>query len=373
MTDKNNQPAKRAYGTGSVREKHGVFWIRFPDGRGGRVEESAKTTKRQVAERLLSKRLGEVSSGRYQGPEAERLNFDDIETMLTDHYYAMRSKDRAERALKHLKRHLGLYLARRISADVLTAYLNARREEDASESSIRYELAILKKGFSLAIRAEKLDRRPAFPALTVENTRTGFFEPSEFQALLTELPDTLQALAQCFYITGWRKNELLSRQWSNVDFDAEVIRLEPGETKNGNGRAFPFGNLPALKAALKHQRQYTDAVQRRTGQVIPWVFHREGHKIKDFRAAWQAACKRAKIPHKIPHDFRRTAVRNLERAGVPRSVAMALVGHQTEAIYRRYAIVSEADLREGTAKLGALGKKRSKGERGPRILDLKSG
>ena len=54
------------------------------------------------------------------------------------------------------------------------------------------------------------------------------------------------------------------------------------------------------------------------------------------------------------HDFRRTAVRNLERAGVPRSVAMQMVGHKTEAIYRRYAIVSDADLRAAADKLAAI-------------------
>ena len=72
---------------------------------------------------------------------------------------------------------------------------------------------------------------------------------------------------------------------------------------------------------------------------------------KAFYHRWKEACKRAGVPTRIPHDFRRTAVRNLERAGVPRSVAMKLTGHKTEAVYRRYAIVCEADLTEGLKKL----------------------
>ncbi|MDO8475810.1 MAG: hypothetical protein Q7W02_06365 [Candidatus Rokubacteria bacterium] len=63
------------------------------------------------------------------------------------------------------------------------------------------------------------------------------------------------------------------------------------------------------------------------------------------------ACRRAGVPGRIPHDFRRTAVRNLERAAVPRSVAMKITGHRTEAVYRRYAIVNDADLREASERL----------------------
>jgi integrase len=88
--------------------------------------------------------------------------------------------------------------------------------------------------------------------------------------------------------------------------------------------------------------------------VIPYVFHRRGQPIKSFRKAWANACRRAGLVGMLPHDFRRTAVRNLERAGVPRSVAMKLVGHKTEAMYRRYAIVSQRDLTEGVAKLAML-------------------
>jgi len=97
-----------------------------------------------------------------------------------------------------------------------------------------------------------------------------------------------------------------------------------------------------------------------TGQPIPTVFWwNDRGTIKPIHPKalyhrWKEACRLAGVPTRIPHDFRRTAVRNLERAGVPRSVSMKLTGHKTEAVYRRYAIVCEADLTEGLKKLVAL-------------------
>jgi hypothetical protein len=103
---------------------------------------------------------------------------------------------------------------------------------------------------------------------------------------------------------------------------------------------------------IEQQRAYTDAVERRTGQIVPFVFHREGRRIKSFRSAWRAASRRSGIT-RIPHDFRRTAVRNLVRAGVSQKVAMELTGHLTPSVFDRYDITDDRDRRDAVAKLAA--------------------
>ena len=129
------------------------------------------------------------------------------------------------------------------------------------------------------------------------------------------------------------------------------IRLEPGETTNRRGRMFHL--TPQLRSVLEAQKKHTEALERADTRIIATVFHRRGKPIRNFYAAWRAACRVAGVPGRIPHDFRRTAVRNFERAGVARSAAMAMVGHQTEAIYRRYAITDEAMLKDAGEQLAA--------------------
>jgi integrase len=157
-------------------------------------------------------------------------------------------------------------------------------------------------------------------------------------------------------LTGWRLGEALALPWSQVDFRAGIVRLEAGTTKNREGRTFPFAVLPELEAVLRAQQERTRVHERAQGQIIRWVFHRQGEPIHRvaFRRAWHRACGKVGLSGRVPHDLRRTAVRNLERAGVSRSVAMKLTGHKTESVYRRYAIVAERDLAEGVQKLASF-------------------
>lgn len=348
------QPKYRDRKTREWRESP-TWWVRY-SWRGRLYRESSHSTRRGLAVRLLRRRLGELDKGRLVGPDAEKTTFEDLARIILDDYQVngRKSFKRVENALTRLREFFGFSRALDITSDRVNTYIKARQEAGAKPATIRYELAILKRGFALAIKAERLAQSPSFPSIEVRNVRTGFFEEPEFRAVLPHLLADVQPVVDFAYLTGWRIGEILPLQWRQVDFKAQTVRLEPGTTKNDDGRVFPFMAFPALEALLQRQRKRTEELQKVTKQIIPWLFHRGGTPIKDFRGAWQQACKAAGVPGRLVHDLRRTAVRNLERAGVPRSVAMKLTGHKTESVYRRYAIVSEADLSEGIAKLAAF-------------------
>lgn len=358
---------KRTRGLGTVYQRGNVWWIQYSF-RGTVHRETSDSTKRPDAVRFLRKRLEEMGRGHLVGPDIEKTTFEDLARMLLDDYMINRRKSlrTAKTSLAALRDFFGTSLARDITLDRLNSYVSARLEAGRKPATIGNELAALKRAFHLAQRAGKAIP-PPFPVLHVSNVRTGFFEEPEVRAVFAHLPEALRPVVGFAHLTGWRIGEILPLRWRQVDFTAGTVRLEPGTTKNDEGRVFPFAVLPELGALLRRQRERTEALQRATGSIIEHVFHRDGQPIRDFRGAWETACIKAGFfrvvkrgeqtetkAMKLVHDFRRTAVRNLERAGVPRSQAMKLTGHKTEAVYRRYAIVSEADLSEAVEKLAAF-------------------
>lgn len=302
------------------------------------LKRSSRTTSRAQASQQLELWKAQIRQGTYM-PAADQTRFDDLAILLLDEYRAnaRKSLDRAEDAVSHLEGFFAGWRAQAISTDRILAYVRHRQRQEAANATINRELAALK----------------FIDMLQERNVRTGFFERADFDAVLAKLPDDLKAVFAVAYITGWRvKSEILTRQWAHVDLQNGWLRLEPGETKNLEGRRFPL--TPILRVVLERQRERTLTIEKATHAIIPWLFHRAGRQVKSFRRAWLTASKDAGLSARIPHDFRRTAVRNLERAGVPRSTAMKMVGHKTESIYRRYAIVDETMLKEGAAKLQTL-------------------
>jgi integrase len=330
-----------------------TWWIAYYHN-GRELRESSESTNKNDARRLLRDKLAASTAGTLITGSAQRLQFSDLVDKLYLDYKrnGRRSIDRVEDAVSHLDDFFVEYRTTDITDEAIERYVDRRLEvHNVAVATVKYELAMLKRMFGLSRKL--IPVRPNFPILRLNNIRKGFFEEAEFLRLMEYIDSDLQPVMEFAYLTGWRiKSEILPLQWGiNADFISGEVRLEPGTTKNGEGRIFPFSVLPELVAMLERQRSRTRALEITTHQTIPWVFHRQGARIKDFRGAWRKAIKAAEISLKIPHDFRRTAVRNLERAGVPRSVAMKLVGHKTESVYRRYAIVSKHDLIDGLKRL----------------------
>ncbi len=366
---------------GEIRQRGRIWWVRYyRDGR--RYEESSGSEKKGAAIRLLKLREGDSARGVPVTPKIGRLRFEEAAADVVADYKTngKRSQSHVERRIeKHLKPFFGgRRMASITTADVRSfiAHRQApvQREDGtetpgASNAEINRELAILKRAFTLTVQAGKLLHRPHIPMLEERNVRQGFFERQEFEDVREQLPMELRGLVTFAYLTGWRvQSEAFPLEWRHVDRKSGTVRLEPGQTKNSEGRTFPYGDLlPELRDVIETQWEETKRVEKEQGIVCPFVFHRNGVRIRDFRAVWHAACEAAGVPGKIPHDFRRTAVRNLVRAGVSERTAMMLTGHKTRSVFDRYDIVNESDLREAVSKLAVAGTKKGQSGRSGRV------
>jgi integrase len=209
----------------------------------------------------------------------------------------------------------------------------------------------------LARKQGRLATVPEVDLPTVNNTRTGFFEETDYRAVLEALKGRadLQVALTIGYLTSWRINEVFGLKISDINFDRKTLSI--ATSKNGEGRVFPFKGLPELEDALRGQRGRAIAFQMRHGResVGEWLFpcpQNPGQRWARPDRAFKPAFKTAGVPDRLFHDLRRTAIRNFDRHGISRNVAMKLSGHKTESIYNRYRIVNEDDLVEGVAKLG---------------------
>ena len=271
--------------------------------------------------------------------------------------YRMNRKRSLRDVERHVRLHLGPFFGRRRLAAITTGdvrrYVLRRQKEGARNATINRELAVLSRAFSLAIAAGTVPARPHVALLREDNARRGFFEAEEFEAVRRRLPPDLADFVSFLHLTGWRwRSEAARLRWTNVAFDAGEVRLEPGTTKTGEGRVFPF--TADLRALFERRRAVARERERELGRVIPHVFTRpNGAPIGSFNKAWATACRAAGVPGRVLHDFRRTAVRNLVRAGVVERVAMQLVGWRSRQMLDRYHIVNASDLVDAARKLDA--------------------
>lgn len=235
-------------------------------------------------------------------------------------------------------------------------YRKHRLSQGRTRATINREVQYLGQALRLAVKKQLLPSAPAIAKYPEQNARQGFFEVEDFERVLLLLPEDIQDFVRFGYYSGWRRGEIAQLEWRDVE--DQIIRLRPEISKTRDGRILAL--VGEIAAIITRRR----LVQR---PDVPWVFYRwrQGKywPVGRFDKVWKKACTQAGVTGRLFHDFRRSTVRNMTRAGVPEKIAMDTTGHKTRAIFDRYNITNEEDIRQGQLRTQAyLAKRRQRSQ-----------
>jgi len=333
-----------------MRVEEGIYWrgnslwIHYSF-RGQTFRESAHTDNVVVARKLRKQRLKQVERPGFIGPKEEKWTLADMKEKIRLDYERKqnRSFDDVENAFKHLEAEDAFKFHRvvDITSEKIAEYGDKRLKAGAARASVNYELATLRRGFKLMSEAGMISTVPVIKLYAVDNARQGFIDVADFNALLEKIlenrrirPD-VRDIIEFLYHAGWRSIEAEAFEWSWID--RNMIRVPKEIAKNKKDRAFPI--IGTLIDILERRQKL-----RRLD--CPYVFHRNGKPIRSFRKAFKAAAKEVGYDGLLPHDMRRSAIRNFRKAGLSESDGMKLSGHRTRSVYDRYNIFDDRDLAE---------------------------
>ncbi len=332
-------------GSGSVYLRGRIWWIRYWDHGRPRAESSGGEDE-QKARALLLQRVADVAAGRDLTPDT--CTVDDLCQLVLSDYRLRRLKSTKITEWvynAHVKATLGRYKAAKLTTAILRRHIEERRNQEAAEASINAELSIISRAYHLGMREDPplVKRIPHIPRLGLDNARQGFVDPEAYERLIEFVPARLKAIFVCAYHVGTRVGELRQVRLDQVDLDAMVIRLEKAQTKGKRARTLPiYGDM---------ERWIRQQIEN-APKGCQWLFYgNRGGRIENNLTGWREACIAAGMPDLLFHDLRRSAVRNMKRAGISDKTAMDISGHKTRAIFDRYDIVDEHDVEQAGEKL----------------------
>jgi integrase len=334
-----------ARGDGRIYQRGTTYWCCYYL-RGKQFRESTQTNDPKAADKFLRKRLKEVHADEigaraFTTPKACRLTVHDLlEVLKAD--FELRGKLSPQNA-SHLKRaddDFGNYLAVALTSERIDTGKKERLANGDRPATINRPLQLIRQAYGLAVKRSHLSRVPHIEFLSEKgNARKGFCEEREFRKVYEFLPEYLKDFALFGYCTGMRLGEIKSLKWAYVKGDVIELQAEDakGDGDETNARLIPMVGKDL--AGILERRKAARRIKTDQGTTLAGlIFHHNGNPIVDIRKAWATACKKAGAPGRLFHDLRRSAVKNLDEAGVSRDVAMAISGHKTQAMYSRYNI-----------------------------------
>ena len=334
-------------GQGCLYRRGSTWWIGYVSPR-GYVRESSGSEVRADALDLLKKRQADVLGGWNPGARKTTVN-ELLDVLLRDYeMHGRASQGTVKGHVSTLQGELGNALASSITYATAQGLVQRWQAEGRAPATINRLLATLRRAFRLGELVGLVDRVPPFPHLREDNVRQGFVEGEQLTDVLGLIEDTnVRDLVEWLSVAGMRVGEASRLEWKHLhqtDQGETELRVPAELTKNRQPRVLPIAG--PLKAIIYRRR-----AARRLDCVL--IFHRSGKAIKDFRAAWATACKRAGRAGLLVHDLRRSAIRALRQAGVSEEIAMRISGHQTASVFRRYRIVTTDDQRAALQRLVA--------------------
>jgi integrase len=324
-----------------------IWWIRYKvPGEERERFESSKSTNKNDAIRLLNKRRKEIDDRQVTTTDATVGDL--LKLYLEDQRRQSRhSYNQAEGYVRlHLEPAFGPIKTSKLQSNHIEAFIDQKQAAKYANATINRWLEALRRGYALGLK--KLPPlvyvAPDIKASMLEedNVREGFLEHEQYILLRDELPDHQRLILVIGYHLGMRRGEILNLRWDQVDWDANIIRLEKKQTKGKQARVAPlYGEL----------RAWLDMANSKREADCPFIVSWKGHGISEVKTAWNKARERAGVPELLIHDLRRTAARNMIRAGVPEKQVLLIVGWKTRAMLDRYNITDERDIQVAGQKL----------------------
>jgi len=244
----------------------------------------------------------------------------------------------------HLDPAFGRVKASAITTQMVDSFIEQKQRAKYANASINRWLEALRRSFALALSSlpPLVFVAPKIEMLEQNNVREGFLEHDQYLVLRRQLPDHQRLILVIGYHLGMRRGEILCLRWDQVDWVENLVRLEKRQTKGKQARVAPL--YGELRACL-------DMAYAARPPNCPFIISWRGHRIGSTKSAWNKARQRAGVPELLIHDLRRTAVRNMIRAGIPEKQAMRISGHKSRSIFDRYDITDERDIQLAGHKL----------------------